>query len=177
MKASQQGTSGTKVRYQTVPRTLIFLTSVNPYTQAQEVLLLKGASSKKWAGAYNGVGGHIEAGEDVYQSAIREVAEETGIEGCTLSLRGVVNIDIGFSPENPLRGVMMFVFTGESPTRTVIESNEGTLEWIPLSELKSYPLVDDLFELVPLVLNSGSQLVYGHYQPNEMGAMQYRFTT
>ena len=177
MKVSQQGTSGAKVRYQTVPRTLIFLTSVNPNTQAKEVLLLKGASTKKWAGAYNGVGGHIEAGEDVYQSAIREVAEETGLTDCSLLLRGVVNIDIGFSPENPLRGVMMFVFTGESPTRTVIESDEGTLEWVPLSELESYPLVDDLFELVPLVLNSDSQLVYGHYQPDEAGKMNYRFTT
>ena len=62
MKVTEQGArDGRRQRYQTVPRVLIFLTSANPQTGAQEVLLLKGAPTKRlWAGRYNGLGGHVE---------------------------------------------------------------------------------------------------------------------
>jgi len=51
-------------RYQLIPRTLIFL------TRGESVLLLKGASHKRlWAERYNGVGGHVEQGEDILSTS------------------------------------------------------------------------------------------------------------
>ena len=68
MPIADQGVSSD--RYQLIPRTLIFL------TRGESVLLLKGAPNKRiWANRYNGVGGHIERGEDAHTAARRELLE------------------------------------------------------------------------------------------------------
>jgi 8-oxo-dGTP diphosphatase len=173
MKATDQATH-TARRHQVVPRTLVFLTSRNPQTGDVEVLLLKGAPHKRlWANLYNGIGGHIEAGEDIYTAALREVKEETGLAVTGLTLRGVVHIDTGAGDEGPRPGVMMFVFAGESAGRHVQPTTEGTPEWVPLTSLKSMPLVDDLHEVIPLAL--GGRFFYGHYTPQPDGRLAYTF--
>ena len=75
--------------------------------------MLKGAPTKRlWANQYNGLGGHVEADEDVYAAALREVNEETGLSVTDLTLRGVVNVDTGNDEFGQRPGVMMFVFAG-----------------------------------------------------------------
>lgn len=176
MQASEQGTRETgKRRYQAIPRSLIFLTSTNPQTSAQEVLLLKGAPNKRlWANRYNGLGGHIEADEDIYSAAIREVKEETGLNLEPLHLRGLVNIDTGMDESGQRPGVLMFVFVGDSERREVHTTREGAPEWIPIAELANYPLVDDLYEVLPRALDNGP-VFFGHYSPGPDGAMVYKF--
>ena len=97
MKQEDQGTREHKrQRYQVIPRTLVFLTSMNPVSAAQEVLLLKGAPTKRlWANLYNGIGGHVEADEDVYAAALARSERRDGPDVTDLTLRGVVNIDTG----------------------------------------------------------------------------------
>ena len=57
MPKSDQGVRND--RYKIIPRTLIFV------TRGEQVLLLKGAVHKRlWANQYNGIGGHVEQGED-----------------------------------------------------------------------------------------------------------------
>ena len=172
MNASEQGTREGG-RNLTVPRVLIFLTSTNPITREREVLLLKGAPTKRlWANRYNGLGGHIEPDEDIYAAAVRETREEAGVEVQVLSLRGVVTIDTG-SDENGRRpGVLMFVFVGETPKRTLLPSSEGTPAWLPVDGLSGYPLVDDLIELLPRALSG--DFFYGHYSPQPDGPISPR---
>jgi len=176
MKAAEQGTRETsKRRYQAIPRTLIFLTSVNPATGTQEVLLLKGAPAKRlWANRYNGLGGHIEADEDAYAAALREVSEETGLAPTALLLRGIINIDTGHDETGPRPGVMIFVFRGESAARHVQTTLEGTPEWIALADVFTYPLVDDLYEVLPRTLTDGP-IFFGHYSPQPDGTLRYTF--
>ncbi|MFN8489624.1 MAG: NUDIX domain-containing protein [Caldilineaceae bacterium] len=176
MQATDQGTrEPNKRRYQAIPRTLIFLTSTNPQTGVQEVLLLKGAPTKRlWANKYNGLGGHIEADEDIYTAALREVREETGLTLAGLTLRGVVNIDTGHDEHGPRPGVLMFVFHGESAERQVQTSKEGALEWLPVEALRRYPLVDDLYAVIPRTLVAGP-LFFGHYSPQANGTLRYSF--
>jgi 8-oxo-dGTP diphosphatase len=105
-----------------------------------DVLLLKGAPTKRiWANRYNGVGGHVESGEDVYTAAVREVREETGLDVHDLALRGVINIDTGQEV-----GILLTVFSASSDERETRPSAEGTLEWVPLECLYEYDLVEDL---------------------------------
>ncbi len=73
MPASDQGVHND--RYQVIPRSLIFV------RRGEQVLLLKGAAHKRlWANLYNGIGGHIERGEDALSAARRELAEESGLQ-------------------------------------------------------------------------------------------------
>jgi 8-oxo-dGTP diphosphatase len=144
MPKSEQGV--TADRYSIIPRTLIFLTRQAP--GGLEVLLIKGAPTKRlWANRYNGVGGHIERGEDALSAARRELQEETGLESAHLRLVGTVLIDADVE-----RGIGLFVFTGQYEGGRLIESSEGQLEWVPADRLAQYPLVEDLQVILPRIL-------------------------
>lgn len=125
-------------RFSVIPRTLTFI-----FNEGQ-VLLLLGAENKKiWAGKYNGIGGHIEAGEDILESALRELAEETGITDISLRLCGQVMITL-----NQSEGIALFIFKGNYLGQEFKSSHEGDLEWIALKDLQNLPVVEDIPVLI-----------------------------
>ncbi len=144
-------------RYTVIPRTLIFL------YRGDEVLLLRGAATKRlWAGKYNGIGGHIEAGESPLESARRELREETGLEA-ELTLRAVIHVTFPHPP-----GVMLFVFVGEAPPAAQPRpSHEGTPEWIAVQARERVQLVDDLPWLLPRILRPGPLLFLRYFFDEE----------
>ncbi len=168
MGQNDQGLRAGKTRYRAIPRVLIFLRN------GQDVLLLKGAPSKRiWPNLYNGVGGHVEVGEDIYTAARRELREETGLEPNALTLKAVVNIDAG----DPELGILMFVFTGWCAQRKTVDSVEGKLKWIPSNRLPLAELVEDLSWLLPRVLDmdSSERPLYLHYSYDSSDNLMIRY--
>jgi 8-oxo-dGTP diphosphatase len=166
MPSSDQGV--TRDRYTLIPRTLIFL------TRGERVLLLRGAPHKRlWANRYNGVGGHIERGEDVLTSARRELAEETGLKASDLWLCGVITVDTGQDT-----GISIYVLKGDCPIGEVHASSEGTLEWVAFAEALEKPLVEDLYQLLPRVLQMqpGDPPFSAIYHYDQEGKMVVRFS-
>lgn len=132
----------TPERWTVIPRVLCFL------FHGDSVLLMRRSPTKRiWPGRYNGLGGHVEPGEDLRTAARREIAEESGLEGVALRLAGTVLIDTGEAP-----GVMLAVFVGRAPGRAVREGPEGALEWVPLHRVPELPTVADFPILWPHVL-------------------------
>ena len=102
MPVSDQGV--TRDRYMLIPRVLIFI------RRGGRVLLIKGVPNKRlWADKYNGVGGHVEPGEDILSAARRELLEETGLTA-DLWLCGTVVVETGRNP-----GIGMYVFHRRIP--------------------------------------------------------------
>jgi 8-oxo-dGTP diphosphatase len=156
-------------RYSLIPRTLIFLFRVD------EVLLIKGSPQKKlWPGKYNGLGGHIEKGEDPLSAARRELLEESGLVCADLALCGTIIVDTGNNP-----GVAIYVFRGDYQSGNLVPSNEGTLEWVTVKSIQKVNVVEDLTTVIPRILaqEKGEQPFSAIYSFDSADSLQISFVT
>jgi 8-oxo-dGTP diphosphatase len=105
-------------------------------------------------GKYNGLGGKLDAGEDVATGLRREIREEAGIETEQAVLRGTVSWP-GFGKNG--EDWFAFIFRIDRWSGTPFTANhEGTLEWVPLVRLHELNLwdsdrlwIDMVFEYTP----------------------------
>ncbi|MBN2555952.1 MAG: NUDIX domain-containing protein [Anaerolineales bacterium] len=156
-------------RYGVIPRTLAFILC------GEDVLLIRYSALKgKWAGKLNGLGGHIEKGEDPLRAIRRELHEEAQLTVPDLSLCGTVLIDTGSSP-----GVSLYIFLGHVASRIPpFSSEEGELTWIPLCELDTAPLLEDIRVLLPEAIASASRKACfsAHYAIHSSEDIQISFS-
>lgn len=110
-------------------------------------------------GKYNGLGGKLEANEDVTAGMRREIREEAGVECLELSLRGTISWP-GFGKHGEDWFGFLFVvshFSGVPLGR----NPEGTLEWIEIGKLETLPLWEGDRHFLPLVFDSDPRPFHG----------------
>ncbi len=168
MPASDQRV--TEEKYYISPRVLIFL-----FNHQGDVLLIKGGPHKRlWPGLYNGIGGHIEPGEDILAAAHRELWEEAAIGDVQLDLVGTIMVDV-----QPAFGVGLYLFTGFYEEQVSHPSDEGLVAWVPLNQIKHLPIMPDLLEIIPAILDARQhqKMLYGHayYDQAHQGEMVVSF--
>ncbi|MCG3133686.1 MAG: hypothetical protein HMLKMBBP_00911 [Planctomycetes bacterium] len=122
-----------RARNEVTPRVLVF------GERDGRVLLIEGGPSKWFAGRLNGLGGHVEPGEDAASAAARECEEECGLRPSSLRLAAVVHVEA--SPR-----VLLFVFSAALPQGGVRDTAEGRLRWFTRAELAdpALPLLPDV---------------------------------
>jgi 8-oxo-dGTP diphosphatase len=119
-------------------------------------------------GKYNGLGGRLEANEDIASGMRREILEESGLMAESMALRGTISWP-GFGKKG--EDWFGFIFRIESwHGETSTGNHEGTLEWVPLTSLSTLSLwpSDRLF--LPMVFDDDPRPFHG-YMPYHNGEM------
>ncbi|MBM9513751.1 8-oxo-dGTP diphosphatase [Desulfobulbus marinus] len=117
-------------------------------------------------GKYNGLGGKMEAGEDVVSCMQREILEESGLQCKTMTLRGTVNWT-GFGPygEDWLGFIFLITsFTGDLKKK----NNEGELAWHLIDKIQELPMWEGDRFFLPLVFDDDPRAFHG-YMPYDNG--------
>lgn len=98
-----------------------------------KILILDKVKKHGWEGL-TFVGGHVEDGEVLYDSCVREVFEETGLTVKNLKLKGTVS----WIDEIKDKRELGFLYYTEDFSGELIENNvEGTLSWFGIDEFRN----------------------------------------
>lgn len=97
---------------------------------------------------YNPIGGHVEKGEDIIESAQREAVEEAGIKLLNPKVRGIIHID-GFAGKD----IVNFIIVGTAEDEPVKSSLEGELEWVKISDIPGLNVFKDIQPILDKLLS------------------------
>jgi len=130
--------------------------------QNNQVLLLK-KPRRDW---YVAPGGKMEAGESIYEAAIREFTEETNATPIGTHLKGIYTMMIQ-EGEQIVDEWMLFTFVAKGLTGIPFEeTREGLLEWHPVESLAFLPMAEgDRTNLQFAAQQQGMQYGTFHYTP------------
>lgn len=109
---------------------------------------------KKWSG-YAFPGGHIEEGESIAESVIREVYEETGL---TITAPKLVAVK-DWEPDEGGRYIV-FCYKATEFTGQLRSSEEGEVSWVEKDQLEKLDLSYDMLPLLEVMEDSDSSEFY-----------------
>ena len=130
----------------TTPTILCNLCMVEDLKNGKVVLQYRSPERyKKWSG-YAFPGGHIEEGESLAESVIREVYEETGLTIAAPQLAAVKNWQL----EDGTRYIV-FCYKATEFTGQLRSSEEGEVSWVEKDQLEKLDLSYDMLPLLEVM--------------------------
>lgn len=111
--------------------TLCYIERDGKYLMLHRVKKKNDVNHDKWIG----IGGKFEDKESPYDCVMREVLEETGLTLVNPEYRGIIT----FAPDN-WETEQMHLFTCSQFSGTLIDCDEGTLEWVDKDKITELPI-------------------------------------
>ena len=113
-------------------------------------------------------GGHVEAGESITASTVREIREETGLTVSNLRMCGVVEWEVPEKPKStvwqdniPNSKYIVFMFRTSTFMGELKSSAEGQVEWMTLDEMRRGGLAPHMEEYIRVLLDDDVPQAYG----------------
>lgn len=111
--------------------TLCYIEKDESYLMLHRVSKKHDVNKDKWIG----VGGHFEQGESPEDCLLREVKEETGLTLKSYRFRGILTFIF-----NDNESEYICLYTADEFEGELRDCDEGTLEWVPKSEIHNLNL-------------------------------------
>ncbi len=117
-----------------------------------KILILKRSNKVlTYRGLWGGVAGYVENNENPYETAVKEIKEEAGIEKDYIKLSKEINpvkfIDLYDNKKYDWK-IYPFLFTITKKVKVKIDWEHSEFRWILPSEIKNYNTVPHLKEIV-----------------------------
>ena len=113
--------------------TLCYIEKDDKYLMIHRIKKKHDVNKDKWIG----IGGKFERGESPEDCILRETKEETGLTLTSYRLRGVLTFVYN---DDDAEMEYIFLYTADGFTGELADCNEGTLEWVPKTEIDSLNL-------------------------------------
>lgn len=113
-------------------------------------------ASNPWSGL-TFPGGHVESGESITASVIREIREETGLVISDISLCGIVQWS---NPQNDSQYIV-FLFRTNSYTGQLHSSSEGKMEWMTLNDMCNGKLAPNMEKYLKVFCDKNTLQAFG----------------
>ena len=153
----------------TTPTILTNLCMVEDLENGKVVLQYRSPERyKKWSG-YAFPGGHIEEGESLVESVIREVYEETGLTIADPKLVAVKD----WEPDDGTRYIV-FCYKATEFTGQLRSTEEGEVSWVDKDQLVNLDLAYDMLPLLE-VMEDPTLSEYYYRKRSEDGWEKYRY--
>jgi len=130
---------------------------------AGKMLLLK-RSREPMSNMSTGVGGKTHFNEGIYESCIREVKEETGLDARNLMLRGVIKTLLSGKDSSWI----LFVYFTDDFSGELRVCPEGELKWVDIDKVMGENLIGFLREILPSIMQ-GDKIIEGTIEHDEKG--------
>jgi len=132
------------------------------YDEASNRVLVQDKIHSRWAGI-TFPGGHVDDAESIYESAVREVKEETGLTVSNLRQSGLIHM---FNSESWERRIIFLYKTSCFEGEMINETDEGKVYWESLNELENLRLAPNMREYLKVFLDND---IYESYKRSNSG--------